>query len=64
PLQGYCTAEKEKCQGSPRGGARMTGLDIFLILVGVTSLTERLMKIIVYLDGGKYERGRNKVRPS
>lgn len=28
----------------------MTGLDIFLILVGVTSLTERLMKIIVYLD--------------
>lgn len=44
--------------------ARMTGLDIFLILVGVTSLTERLMKIIVYLDGGKYERGRNKVRPS
>jgi hypothetical protein len=42
----------------------MTGLDIFLILVGVTSLTEQLMKIIVYLDGGKYERGRNKVRPS
>ena len=33
----------------------MTGLDIFLILVGVTSLTERLMKIIVYLDGGKYD---------
>ena len=31
----------------------MTGLDICLILVGVTSLTERLMKIIVYLDGGK-----------
>ena len=27
----------------------MTGLDIFLILVGVTFLTERLMKIIVYL---------------
>ena len=25
---------------------------------------ERLMKIIIYLDGGKYERGRNKVRPS
>lgn len=42
----------------------MTGLDIFLILVGITFLTERLMKIIVYLDGGKYERGRNKVRPS
>ena len=41
----------------------MTGLDIFLILIGVTSLTERL-KVIVYLDGGKYERGRNKVRPS
>lgn len=29
----------------------MTGLDICLILVGITSLTERLMKIIVYLDG-------------
>ena len=28
----------------------MTGLDIFLILVGITSLTERLMKIIVYFD--------------
>lgn len=26
----------------------MTGLDIFLILVGITSLTERLMKIIVF----------------
>ena len=38
----------------------MTGLDIFLILVGVTSLTERLMKIIVYLDGGSY--GRHKDR--
>lgn len=42
----------------------MTGLDIFLILVGITALTEWLMKIIVYLDGGKYERWRNKVRPS
>ncbi len=38
----------------------MTGLDIFLILVGVTSLTERLMKIIVYLDGESY--GRRKDR--
>jgi hypothetical protein len=38
----------------------MTGLDIFLILVGVTSLTERLMKIIVCLDGGSY--GRRKDR--
>lgn len=38
----------------------MTGLDIFLILVGVTSLTERLMKIIVYLTGGSY--GRRKDR--
>jgi len=28
----------------------MTGLDSFLILVGITALTERLMKIIVYLD--------------
>ena len=42
----------------------MTARDIYMMLVGVTSLTERLMKIIVYLDGGKYERGRNKVRPS
>ena len=42
----------------------MTGLDIFLILVGVTALTEKVMKLIVYLDGEKYERGRNKVRPS
>ena len=41
----------------------MTGLDIFLILVGITSLTERLMPIIVYLDGGQYERGRHKVGP-
>ena len=38
----------------------MTGLDIFLILVGITSLTERLMKIIVYLAGGSY--GRRKDR--
>ena len=38
----------------------MTGLDIFLIFVGITSLTERLMKIIVYLDGGSY--GRRKDR--
>ena len=28
----------------------MTGLDIFLILVGITALTERLMRLIVYLD--------------
>lgn len=28
----------------------MTGLDIFLILVGITALTEKVMKIIVYLD--------------
>ena len=28
----------------------MTGLDIFLILVGVTALTEKVMKLIVYLD--------------
>ncbi len=42
----------------------MTGLDIFLILVGITSLTERLMQIIVEVEGGPDERGRNKVRPS
>ena len=34
----------------------MTGLDIFLTPAGGTSLTERLMKIIVYLDGGSYAR--------
>lgn len=28
----------------------MTGLDMFLILVGITALTEKVMKIIVYLD--------------
>lgn len=28
----------------------MTGLDIFLILVGITALTEKVMKLIVYLD--------------
>lgn len=38
----------------------MTGLDIFLILVGITALTEKVMKIIVYLDGGSY--GRRKDR--
>lgn len=38
----------------------MTGLDIFLILVGITSLTERLMKIIVYLDGGSYGRSKDR----
>lgn len=42
----------------------MTGLDLFLILVGVAALTERLMKIIVYLDGGNHERGRHQIRPS
>ena len=34
----------------------MTGLDIFLVLVGITSLTGRLMRLIVYLDGGSYGR--------
>lgn len=38
----------------------MTGLDTFLILVGVTTLTEKVMKLIVYLDGGSY--GRRKDR--
>lgn len=28
----------------------MTGLDIFLILVGVTALTDKLMRLICYLD--------------
>lgn len=28
----------------------MTGLDIFLIFVGITALTEKVMKLIVYLD--------------
>lgn len=28
----------------------MTGLDIFLILVGITALTEKVMRLIVYLD--------------
>ena len=60
----HSISQKQTKVNTFRGEARMTGLDIFLILVGVTSLTERLMKIIVYLDGGKYERGRNKVRPS
>lgn len=39
----------------------MTGLDIFLILVGVTALTEKLMRVIFYLDeGGKHGRGKNR----
>ena len=39
----------------------MTGLDIFLILVGVTTLTDKLMRVIFYLDeGGKHGRGKNR----
>ena len=38
----------------------MTGLDIFLILVGVTALTDKLMRVIFYLDkGGRNGRGKN-----
>lgn len=28
----------------------MTGLELFLVFVGVTTLTEKVMKLIVYLD--------------
>lgn len=56
----HSISQKQTNVNTFRGEARMTGLDIFLILVGVTSLTERLMKIIVYLDGGSY--GRRKDR--
>lgn len=28
----------------------MTGLEAFLILVGITALTEKVMRLIVYLD--------------
>jgi hypothetical protein len=39
----------------------MTGLDIFLILVGVCSVTGKLMRAIFYLDeGGKHGRGKNR----
>lgn len=39
----------------------MTGLDIFLILVGITALTDKLMRVIFYLDeGGKHGRGKNR----
>ena len=38
----------------------MTGLEAFLILVGITALTEKVMRLIVYLDGGSY--GRRKDR--
>lgn len=39
----------------------MTGLDIFLILVGVTALTDKLMRVICYLDeGGRHGRGKNR----
>ena len=28
----------------------MTGLELFLVFVGVTALTDKVMKLIVYLD--------------
>lgn len=43
----------------------MTGLELFLVFVGVTTLTDKLLRAIFYLDeGGRHGRKRNKIRPS
>ena len=39
----------------------MTDLHVFLIFVGVSTITDKLLRAIIYLsEGGKHGRGKNR----